>query len=274
MPDWPKIRTADVGNRARYWITVGLGCVPPNRGRSIFVLSYPRTGTNWLCTILNHYFGIPINEFWQRKLPDFRPTILHMHRFVIVPKRTIYMIRDPRDIVVSLYHKMLASPGAAGRSVAERYCVAPMAHENLRANLPGFIRYLFHERNPSTPRMDRHFRRARALGLHTVRYEDLLATGEETLGGIVEFLGGGPVDRERVRETLDQTSFEKHTGRKPGQEDLRWVVARKGISGDWKNQFAPEAARAFDEVAGDLLLEFGYESAPGWVERFESGADG
>jgi hypothetical protein len=274
MPKWPHISFENPANRARYWLTVGISCLPPNRSRSIFVLGYPRTGTNWLCTILNHYFGIPINEFWRRTLPDFRPTILHMHRFVIVPRRTIYMMRDPRDITVSLYHKMLASPGMEARRAAERYCVAPMVHENLRVNLPGYIEYLFSEPTPSTPPMHHHFRKARALGLHAVRYEDLLARGEETLTGIVEFLGDEAADRTRVLDTLDRTSFEKHTGRKRGEEDLGWVVARKGISGDWKNQFTVDAARAFDQAAGDLLVEFGYETDRGWAERFAGASDG
>ena len=263
----PPISFENIGERIRYWVTIGISCLPPNRSKSIFVLGYPRTGTNWLCTVLNHYTGIQINEFWLRKLPIIGPVILHLHRFVIVRNRTIYMIRDPRDIAISRYHKALADPGVLSRNLAEKYCDAPMTHENLRVNLPGYIRYLFEEITPSTPALAAHFRKARSLGLYTVRYEDMLERGEETLTGIVEFLDGREADRKRVRDTLKATTFEKHTGRKPGVEDLDTVVARKGIAGDWKNQFSAEAARVFDQYAGDLLIEFGYERDHQWVEQ-------
>lgn len=261
----PRIPLGNLAMRSRYWGTVAISCLPPNRYRSIFVLGYPRTGTNWLCTILNQYFEIPISEPWLRKWPATEPVILHLHRYLIVPRRTIYMIRDPRDIVISHYHKILVEPDSEARTRVGQFCDAPLVHDNLRLNLPNFIRYLFEGVVPSTISLDRHLRKARSLGLYTTRYEDLLERGEETLSGIVEHLSGKPADLQRVRKTLEATSFEKHTGRKPGEEDPSQVVARKGVAGDWKNQFTPEAARTFDRFAGDLLIEFGYETDHSWV---------
>ena len=201
----PNVSLQNLGERVRYWLTVGVSCVPPNRYRSIFVRGYPRTGPNWLCTMLSHYFDVPISEPWLRKTPAIHPVVLHLHRFAIVARRTIYMVRPPLD------------------------------HENL----PGFIRILFDPSHlPSIP-LDRHLRKVRTLGLYTARYED----------------------------TLDRTSFEKSTGRKRGEEDVKAVVGRKGVAGDWLNHFTPEAARVFDSLAGDLLVESGYEPDRSWVER-------
>lgn len=263
----PRLPLSNLGMRTRHWLTVGISCLPPNRYRSIFVLGYPRTGTNWLCTMLNHYFEIPMSEPWLRKLPAVEPVILHLHRFTIVPKRTIYMIRDPRDIVISQYHKILAEPDSEARTLAARFCEAPMLHENLRVNLPGYIRFLFEEVLPGSISLDRHFRKARLLGLYTARYEDMLDRGEATLTGIVEFLSRNPADPQRVRDTLERTSFESHTGRKRGEEDVGAAVARKGIAGDWKNQFTSEAARSFDRLAGEVLIESGYETDHGWIDQ-------
>ncbi len=270
----PHVSLANLGERLRYWATVAISCVPPNRYRSIFVLGYPRTGTNWLCTMLTHYFGIPISEPWLRKTPAFHPVILHLHRFAIVPDRTIYMIRDPRDIVVSHYHKILAEPNSPAGEIASRFCEAPLAHENLQRNLPGYLRFLFDPSQPASIPMDRHLRKAQALGLYTARYEDMLASGEDTLAGIVEHLACEKADPDRVRETLELTSFERHTGRRRGEEDVNAVVGRKGVAGDWVNHFTPAAARAFDEVAGDLLVEYGYESDRGWVDRLCDDGEG
>lgn len=263
----PQISFANLGERSRYWLTVGISCVPPNRYRSIFVLGYPRTGTNWLCTMLNHYLGIPISEPWLRKMPAIEPVILHLHRFAIVPRRTIYMIRDPRDIIVSHYHKILSDPGSEARELASRFCDAPLVHENIRINLPGYIRFLFDGMQMASIPLDRHIRKARALELYTARYEDLLGREEETLTGIIEYLTGQVAEPERIRATIEATTFEKHTGRKPGDEDVSVAVGRKGIAGDWKNCFTPESARTFADVAGDLLVECGYEPDGSWVNR-------
>jgi hypothetical protein len=253
--------------RVLYWSTVGVSCLPPNRYRSIFVLGYPRTGTNWLCSMLSRYFEIPISEPWLRKTPAMHPVILHLHRFVVVPRRTIYMIRDPRDIVISHYHKILADPDSPLRSIVTRFCEAPLVHENLQANLAGYVRFLFDSSQLASMPIDLHLRKAREMGLYTARYEDMLARGEETLTKIVEYLSETTADAQRVRDTLEATSFEKHTGRKRGEEDVNAVVARKGIAGDWVNSFTPEAARVFDELAGDLLIETGYETDHTWVEH-------
>jgi len=263
----PPISFANLGMRSRYWLTVGISCIPPNRSRSIFVLGYPRTGTNWLCTMLNHYLEIPISEPWLRKLPAIEPVILHLHRFAIVSRRTIYMIRDPRDIVVSHYHKILSDPTSESRKLAASYCVAPLVHENVRENLPGYIRFLFDGAQLASIPLDRHIRKARSLGLYTVRYEDLLLRGEEALTGIVEYLTGQMAEPVRIRTTVEVTTFEKSTGRKPGDEDVTVAVGRKGIAGDWKNCFTPEAASVFSDFAGDLLIESGYESDTSWVNQ-------
>jgi hypothetical protein len=217
--------------------------------------------------MLNQYFEIPINEPWLRKMPAIEPVILHLHRFAIVSRRTIYMIRDPRDIVVSHYHKILSDSSSESRAVAARYCDFPLSHQNLRINLSGYIRFLFDSEQMASISIDRHIRKARSLGLYTARYEDLLERGEDTFTGIVEYLSEEPVDLARLRATVEATTFEKHTGRKAGDEDVTAAVGRKGIAGDWKNCFTPEAANTFLDLAGDLLIECGYELDASWVDR-------
>ena len=48
---------------------------------------------------------------------------------------------------------------------------------------------------------------------------------------------------------------------------MKAVVGRKGVAGDWRNHFTPEAAHVFDSIAGELLVESGYEPDRSWVER-------
>jgi hypothetical protein len=77
-------------------------------------------------------------------------------------------------------------------------------------------------------------------------------------------LGLKQVDRRLLNEVVDSYSFERITGRKPGEEERNSFV-RKGITGDWRNHFTREAAEIFDRWAGRLLIELGYESDREWV---------
>ena len=96
-----------------------------------------------------------------------------------------------------------------------------------------------------------------------VRYEDLLQQPVEEVGRLLEFLGAD-ADIETVRACIETTSFETLTqGRKRGEEDPAAFV-RKGIAGDWRNVFTEEDRRIFKEAAGDLLIKLGYEKGMGW----------
>ncbi len=96
-----------------------------------------------------------------------------------------------------------------------------------------------------------------------VKYEDLLERTEEETGRLLEFLGAD-ANPKLVRRCVRAASFEKKAGgRKRGEEDATSGV-RKGIAGDWSNVFTERNKRVFKEVAGDLLIELGYEKDYDW----------
>jgi hypothetical protein len=199
--------------------------------------------------------------------------VLHLHRFTVVPSRTVYLVRDPRDVAVSYYHKMVNTATPAIRKRAGDHCPMPFEHDHVRENLPAFLRFVYESDVMGSMPFDRHARKARSLGLHTVRYEDLLGRGEDAVGGAVRHLQGAAPDLERVRAALEATSFEQRTGRQRGDEDLRWASVLKGVAGvagDWRNHFSRESAGTFQRYAGDLLIELGYERNADWLASVSS----
>ncbi len=76
-----------------------------------------------------------------------------------------------------------------------------------------------------------------------VRYEDVLQTPEETLGRILAWLGEEGDPAEIMRHYQD--------------EGVRLDPSRIG---QWTETFSREDIAAFDELAGDLLAQFGYPS--------------
>jgi hypothetical protein len=102
---------------------------------------------------------------------------------------------------------------------------------------------------------------ARALGRRVgpkryleLRYEDLVARPEEELGGVCRFAG-----LEYDAAMLGYAG-EVDVSAKPHQQSL----TRPPTPGlrDWRRELTGEQAAAFESVAGDLLAELGYETAP------------
>jgi hypothetical protein len=80
---------------------------------------------------------------------------------------------------------------------------------------------------------------------------------------VLEWLGVA-ADGATVKHLVDTHTFEQLSGgRTRGQEDptAEW---RKGVSGDWKNHFTNEDKQQFKSIAGELLVELGYEQGTDW----------
>lgn len=94
-----------------------------------------------------------------------------------------------------------------------------------------------------------------------VRYEDLIERDEETLIRVFEFLGE-PWD-ERVTkyyEIKSPSRDEEKMPQNPGATRPIYKTAR----GRWRDEFTEADERIFKAVAGDLLVELGYEESDDW----------
>jgi hypothetical protein len=105
--------------------------------------------------------------------------------------------------------------------------------------------------------------RARAhSNLYVLSYEELIRSDRQALRVLLEYLDL-PTSDDVVDDMLKRSSFYFRSGRLPGQENSHSFF-RKGIVGDWRGQFGPQEKRIFKELAGDLLIELGYESGHDW----------
>jgi hypothetical protein len=262
------------GWRARYeqllyWTAVGWDIVRPGAPQGIYVLGYIKTGTNWLSHLVSTALGLPINEVWKLNLPMLGPCVHHLHRFVPVDairERTIYIMRDGRDTLVSAYFHFVRDGGVV-KSELERRLGRPVSSDNIRDNLAEFVRLMQISRTATIDyrsHIDKW--RQHKHRYATLRYEDLLGDTAGELTRVLAQVTGRPPDVARVANAVAAHDFARVTGRARGTEDRNTFV-RKGTSGDWRNYFTPAAASAFDSYAGDVLLELGYEQDPDWASR-------
>lgn len=250
-----------------YWTSIGGNMLLPARASGIYVLGYMKSGTTWLCHLLSGVLEIPVLQPWTLTAPFVGPAVYHMHRFLPVKKvrhRTAYIMRDGRDAMVSAYFHVVRENGGAKRILEHRFG-RPFTAQNAKSNLADFI-LAMREWNFSGPAYRQHIEawKTHRSQFVTVRYEDLLTEPEHHLTRIVTELIGESPDSDKVRDVVKQNAFDRVTRRQPGSENPNEFL-RKGIAGDWRNYFSPQAAIVFDDYAGDLLLELGYESDPHWV---------
>ena len=250
------------------------------QGRELGIVlgcGYPKSGTVWLCQLLGTYLDLPYPRSYLA--PIAMAAVVHGHWDYDqrLPK-TVYVTRDGRDVLVSLYfHNMRILTGSRNprrrQELARRYRAAfgpNFDATNSRANLKRFLELEIENPTGAHGTWADHVNDW-ACGRPDValtRYEDLLTDTATTIATAAETLQLRERDMERAEATAALHAFAAKSARKPGEED-RSSFLRKGIAGDWKNHFTSEAARLFDEVAGDALLKAGYEADRNWISSVE-----
>jgi hypothetical protein len=79
-------------------------------------------------------------------------------------------------------------------------------------------------------------------------------------------LTGDKLRPERADAVTEEFSFERQSGRRSGEEN-KGSFLRKGVVGDWRGRFSPEAREVFDRYAGEELILLGYERDRSWVTQ-------
>jgi hypothetical protein len=185
--------------------------------------------------------------------------------------KVVHIIRDGRDVAVSLVHFMWNHAKSEGGI----YDLEPEELEKRYAYRKGSL----------VPPAESLFTRERLIRIATdwsttvgkvredgpallggnyteVRYEDLLERPVGEAQRLLEFLGADSSEEMAMR-CVKRAGFERRTDRKRGEEDSSSRF-RKGVAGDWKSVFTKEDKRIFKETAGNLLIELGYEKDANW----------
>jgi hypothetical protein len=257
---------------------VAAGRVSAGRGLTIFpddvfLVSYGRSGSTWTrflianlvsgndpVTFLNIESRIPdIYMFPDRALRRLpRPRILKSHEsFDPRYKKIIYIVRDPRDLAVSLYHYDLKRGGLPeGYPMDEFVQLFAAGSEKVISWGPWgdhVISWI------ST--------RAGREGFLLIRYEDLIEDPKRELAKISTLLmvDGSEETRARAVElsSLDRMKkLEKEQSRewaetKNTRQDKTFV--RSGRTGEWRSVLSESSVLAIETAFGPAMHSLGYE---------------
>jgi sulfotransferase family protein len=238
----------------------------------IFLVSYPRSGNTWIRFLLanliypNENVGFTnigrlvadparASKKFLRSLP--RPRILKSHHpFDPRYRKVIYIVRDPRDVVISEYYLSLKKRRVDPSLSLDEFT----AKRFLAGNSSDYGSWWENAVSWITARKgDPTFL--------LVRYEDLLRQTVWELSRIAEFLSIGTdahglqtaVDRscfDRMRQ-IEQQETDLWEGTKDTRKDIPFVRAAK--AGGWKSTLSQESIELIEAAWSPLLALLGYE---------------
>lgn len=234
-----------------------------------FGAGYPRSGTTWLCHLMSGYLDIPFVR--RYRLPVLMPCVVHSHWLPSArTPRTLYVVRDGRDVVVSRYFyeaRAVVDPqnSRGGRLRRERFhrLYGPDVDlDDVTGNLPRFIEDEMRAPQLTGVSWPDHVRRwldRPQDQVAVVRYESLAEDAVATLAPAFEQLTGVPVDRDYLCLTAERFAFGRQAARvRQGDQGDSAGFLRRGVVGDWRRHFSAEASEVFQQYAGDLLAELDY----------------
>jgi hypothetical protein len=271
-----------------YWSGVRSIYMPVRERTSadnIFHCCVQKTGSMWIKSLLTdlmtyRYAGLSHYHYQSRMMKGRDPrkltertfskpfpkgTIISplystFENFSNIPKagsyRAFFVVRDPRDIVVSWYFSAKKLHILQGDLVTIRPILEQSSLEDgLIYSIRHLSEYGMFEAVSSwvgASEVDPN--------VQVVRFEDLIGPDAPAVfKALFEHLDIR-MDDESFAELLHAYSFERVTRRKKGEESKDSPL-RKGQAGDWKNHFDEQVLEVFNETTGDLVERLGYEVA-------------
>lgn len=175
--------------------------------------------------------------------------------YLCKPDRVNYFIyRDPRDVLVS--QVFFATDMHEEHGMHEHYNSLPDFGERLKVAITGIDRdglYMVSVKQ----RYESVFEWLQQKYVMCIRFEDLINNRDTTLNAMLDEVEKTgyiiPTSRKKALSVLVQAI-------QPGKSH----TFRSGKTGGWREHFRDEHRKLFKDVAGDLLIQLGYEQNNDW----------
>ncbi|XP_072471972.1 sulfotransferase 2A1-like [Notamacropus eugenii] len=238
------------------------------RDKDVIIMTYPESGTHWMIDILSLIYSkgdptwVKSVRIWKRSpwievknsfksirnqsdsrlLTSHLPVQLFPESYFTSKAKMIYIARDPRDVIVSLYHFTNQLPFYPLQSTFEELFVhflqGNVFYGSWFDHIKGWLSWRDSEK------------------FLLLTYEELHQDLKACVKKICQFLGK-ELSEEEINSVVQNTSFQVMKKRMledkeliPGEnvEIIKIITLRKGICGDWKNYFTVTQMETFSKV--------------------------
>lgn len=237
-----------------------------------FLVSYPKSGNTWARVLIanllspgkpadfraiNELVPDPSSETKRHFMRMPRPRVIKSH-FVFDPRypRVIYIVRDPRDVVISEYHYQRKT-----RNIDDHYPIEEYVH-----------RFIAGETYPENGSWGEHVNGWLAARdgnprFLLVRYENLLSDPVDELARIAAFLNIVATP-QRLAEIVSLSSADRMRDLEARQSDASSLMkgSRKDVafvrsakSGGWKAELPQACVTQIESAWGEIMKRLGYE---------------
>jgi hypothetical protein len=235
-----------------------------------FLVSYPKSGNTWTRFLVANLIrkDEPVTfENIERIVPDTvkntrrqlakipRPRIVKSHEYFDPRyRKVIYIVRDPRDVVVSYYYfhlktRVIEDGYPMGRYVARFIAGEVDAYASWHDNVTSWLATREH-----------------SSSFLLLRYEDMMQRPVDELSRIAAFLGisrtadelSRAVERssaDRMRE-LEEKQADVWVNTKKTRKDIPFVRTAK--TGGWKQSLSVNLAQEIESAWGPTMQRLGY----------------
>ncbi|XP_067418763.1 sulfotransferase 6B1-like [Emydura macquarii macquarii] len=236
------------------------------RKDDVFLVAYPKCGTNWVRQILNDLasavsknkeevstvqlmqmleFGAPEKFQKMKNLPSPRIFITHLHcddipKAVFETKAKILVVfRNPKDAAVSYYHFYNKNPGLPNISSWDEFFQKFMCGEVCWSSY-------FDHALAWNKHMDEE-------NIMIITYEEMKENLHGGVKQIAEFLGFS-LPEEKIQSIADNATFQSMSNKSQETHGkFAPIIFRKGDVGDWKNLFTEDQSQEMDAKFEECL---------------------
>lgn len=258
-----------------------------SKKNNILLIGFPKSGTTWATRLIGELMECPVAGYWgmeggsfdmegSNRESEFAIYKSHHHADEITKvsdktiSKIIYIVRDPRDVVVSgAYHfplipkqlhffrKLLSRIPIIGAKW-NQVIVDAVSHERKIRIMSTCLQHGDLRYKGCHYSWEEHIRSYRDKEVLFIRYEDLLDAIQETSGRIASFLEK-EVPQSHILKVEKNQSFENQkTSFLQANELDKYHHLRKGKSGLWKDELPKDVVASLEANMRDTMQEFNY----------------
>ncbi len=265
----------------RRWLKEQIGKLKPHvRPDDVFFVGHPKSGNTWLGYMLGLLVNpekieeittatmgqyMPVIHASDQRIPEFEhlpsPRIFRNEgpRFPDIYPKTLYVVRDPRSVLVSYYHHCKHDTSRDNWTL-DAFVDEMLEHGCIRELEPFVVRW-------DVQVLD-WLQRQQSQPVHVVRYEDMK---EDCLGELrkaAAFIGVDASEQllERAVERGDFSSMRKQEEKYgaeafPGEKGKKGFFMRKGEVEGWRKELSERSIERIESTFAEAMQAMGYATS-------------